>query len=110
MNSIHRVGVTVAGLATVVAIAGAFVVQGYAGAQHTVAQATVQTTASATIDPTLDPTPSVAPQTIYVNPMPTPAVIHVVTKPKPAPPAKKPPVIHVVVPGPTGGDDGGGDN
>lgn len=105
MNSIHRVGVTVAGFVTVVAVAGAFVVQGYMAAQQAVAQATAQ--ASATADPTTDPTTSLAPQTIYVNPVPTPQVIKVTQTP---PPAQKPPVIHVVVPTQGGGDDGGSDD
>lgn len=89
MNSIHRIGVTIAGLATVATLAGAFVVQGYVAAQQAEAQATAQATVQATASP--------APQVIYVNPVPTPQT--------PAP-VQQPPVIHVVVPG--FGDDGGG--
>jgi hypothetical protein len=51
---------------------------------------------------------SLEPQTIYINPMPTPAIIRVV---KPAPKVRKPPVVHIVVTAPPGGgDDGGSDN
>jgi hypothetical protein len=109
MNSIHRVGVTVAGLATMATMAGAFIVQGYMAAQQAGAQATAQASAAAdqTTDPTTDPTESLAPQTIYVNPVPTPQVIKATAQPVPAP-AQKPPVIHVVVPAPGGGDDDGG--
>ena len=45
MNSIHRLGVTIAGLATVLTVAGAFVAQGYVAAQQASAQATAQATA-----------------------------------------------------------------
>ncbi len=41
MNSIHRVGLTVATLATVVTLAGALVVQGYVAAEQAAAQAAV---------------------------------------------------------------------
>jgi hypothetical protein len=101
MNSIHRIGVTIAGLATVVTVAGAFVAQGYVAAQQAAAEATAQATAA---NPTANPTMDLAPQTIYINPLPTPPVVTVT-----APPANKPPVIHVVVPAPAGGDDEGSD-
>jgi hypothetical protein len=108
MNSIHRVGVTVASFATVAAVAGAFVAQGYLGARSSAAPVAVQATVPATADPTPGPTPTLAPETVYINPMPTPAVIHVSAPAKKASKPKPPPVVHVVVPGPTGGDDGGG--
>ena len=101
MNSIHRVGVTIAGFATIATVAGAFVVQGYTAAQHA-AQSTAQ--APAAVAPTADPTETLGPQTIYVNPVPTPQVIH--STPAPGP-AGRPPVVHVVVPGFGGDDDGG---
>ena len=41
MNSIHRVGLTVATLATVVTLAGTLVVQGYVAAEQAAAQAAV---------------------------------------------------------------------
>ena len=130
MNSIHRVGVTVAGLATVATIAGAFVAQGYLSAQQTAAQASAQAAAlvaaaatatdtpqpPATPDPTADPTASVSPQIIYVNPAPTPKTVHTAPRQpqrpaatrKPAP-APTPPVITVIVPTP-GGENGGHDD
>ena len=108
MNSIHRIGMAIAGMATVATVAGAFIIEGYTSAQHTAAQATAQASATATADPTPDPTVSLEPQTIYINPMPTPAIIRVV---KPAPKVRKPPVVHIVVTAPPGGgDDGGNDN
>jgi hypothetical protein len=111
MNSIHRVGMTIAGIATVATVAGAFVAQGYIESKPAATQTPTSTpTETATADPTPDPTMDLAPQTIYVNPLPTPPVIHV-TKPAPVVrPPKKPPVIHIVVPTPGGGDDGGNDN
>ncbi|MGD0018420.1 MAG: hypothetical protein ABSD62_04120 [Candidatus Limnocylindrales bacterium] len=102
MNSIHRIGVTIAGFATVATVAGAFVVEGYTAAQKAAATATAPTAAE---DPTADPTMDLAPQTIYINPVPTPAVIQVVQTP---PPGQKPPVVHVIVPAPPGGDDDNG--
>jgi hypothetical protein len=121
MNSIHRVGVTIAGLATVATVTGAFVVQGYLSALHTGAKATQQAsvTSDVTTDPTMDPTaqatPDLGPQTIYINPVPTPHVIHVT---KPAPRPKQPPVTHAPAPNPNPsrtprpsfGDDGGFDH
>lgn len=103
MSAIHRAGATIAGLVTVAAVGGAFVAQGYVAAQHVAADATTQTqeaTLSATSDPTLDP------QTVYVMPVPTAPVIHITKKAPAPPPAAQPPVIHIIVPGPTGGDDG----
>ena len=85
MNSIHRIGVTIAGLATVATVAGAFVVQGYVAGEQA-AQAVAQATAPLT------------PRLVYVNPVPTP---------QPIPTAQPPQVIHVVVGG--FGDDGGSD-
>jgi hypothetical protein len=93
MNSIHRLGVTIAGLATVLTVAGAFVAQGYVAAQQASAQATAEATAQAAAS---------APQIVYINPMPT-------APPAPPTPSPEPQqVIHVIVGG--GGDDGGGDD
>jgi hypothetical protein len=100
MNSIHRLGVTIAGVATIATVAGAFVVQGYAAAQQTTSQAT------ATIG-TPAATASLGPEIVYVNPVQSPQVIHVT---KTQPPAQQPPAIHVVVPSVHGDDNGGGDN
>ncbi len=99
MNSIHRIGVTIAALATAATIAAAFVIQGYVGAQQAV-HATTQPPAGVTQVPPA----SLAPQVVYVNPVPTPQVLHVTQT---QPPAQQAPVIHVVVPS-VGGDDGGG--
>jgi hypothetical protein len=122
MNAIHRVGLTIAAVVALLVMAGAFVVQGYTNAQREAAQASAaQPTDTAAPTATATPELSLEPQTVYVAPVPTPAIIHVVkpapavVAPKPAhvqPPAPQPtpPVIHVVVPGPSGGDDGPGDN
>jgi hypothetical protein len=96
MNSIHRVGVTIAGVATAVVVAGAFVAQGYAAAQQAQQQATQAATAQALTGA------STVPQIVYVNPQPTPQQTMLQATLPP------PPVIHVVVPG-YGGDDGGSD-
>ena len=109
MNSIHRVGLTIATLATVATVAGSLVVQGYVSAEQAAAQAAA---APATVASATD---SQAPLIVYVNPMPTtpPAVapaVQAVTPVDvlPAIPAQQPQVIHVIVPS-TGGDDDGTD-
>ena len=125
MNQIHRIGLGVAGVAAVITVAGALVVDGYVTANHDLASATasqVDPTAAPTVEPTASPTPSLDPVTIYVRPAPLPPVTQR-TKPAPvvtpvpvppvtAPPAPvvTPPVIHVIVPTPTGEGDGGTDN
>jgi hypothetical protein len=125
MNTIHRVGLTIAGVVALLVVGGAFVVQGYTSAQADAARAaTSQQTASSTstTDASLDPV------TVYIEPTPTQPPV-VVTKPAPAvavsrpdptqpptpaPPTQPdptPPVIHIIVPSPSGhGDDGGGDD
>jgi hypothetical protein len=108
MNSIHRVGLTIATLATVATVAGSLVVQGYVSAEQAAAQAAA---APATVAAATD---SQAPLIVYVNPMPTtPAVVPAVpavpaVDALPAIPAQQPRVIHVIVPS-TGGDDDGSD-
>jgi heme/copper-type cytochrome/quinol oxidase subunit 2 len=94
MSPIHRVGLTIAGIAAAVTVAGAFVVQGYVAAQ----QAQTQATAAATAEAAATTLPT---QIVYIKPAPTP-----VAQATPAP-VQQPPVIHVVVPG--FGDDGGRD-
>lgn len=95
MNSIHRLGVGIATLATLATVAGAFVVQGYTTAQQASAQtATATMAASATLGPEI----------VYVNPVPSQQVVNVTQT---QPPAPQPPVVHVIVPT-VGGDDGGG--
>jgi hypothetical protein len=94
VNTIHRAGLTIAGLATAVLVAGAFVAQGYVAAKQAIPTAPAVTAAA-----------TLAPEIVYVNPAPTPAVIQVTQA---GPPASQPPVIHVIVPS-TGGDDGGSD-
>ena len=113
MNSIHRVGATIAGAVAILTVAGALLVEGYVSTR-TAAAAPTASQVVATVSPTdaVSATPSLEPQTIYVQPVPTPAIVTithtappvVVSKPK-APP----PVIHVVVTAPPGnGDDDGG--
>jgi hypothetical protein len=103
VSSIHRTGLTIAGLATAVVVGGVFVAQGYVAAQDAAARATSQASAAATASAT----PTLGPETVYVNPVPSPAIIHVTQT---APPVRgNPPVIHIVVPT-RGGDDGGNDD
>lgn len=96
MSAIHRLGLTIASVAAVITVAGAFVVQGYVSAQQAAKQAAPQ----AAIQSTAPPTAAQSPEIVYVTP-PVPAA--------PAPtlaPVQPPPVIHVVVPGPHGDDEG----
>jgi hypothetical protein len=120
MNQIHRLGLGVAGIAAVVTVGSALVVDGYVSANQ-VAQASATPTVEPTVEPTDSPTPSLGPLTIYVKPAPTPPAVRVVkpavvVAPKPvtpmpvtAPPEPvvTPPTIRVIVPSPTGegGDD-----
>lgn len=113
MNQIHRLGLTIAGVVTGLLVGGAFVVQGYVGAQSAIVGPTVSP--APTDSPTS--TPTIEPQTIYINPVPTPATVTIVKRAAPPPvqvtpqptPAPTPSPIHVVVPGPTGDDRGGDD-
>lgn len=100
MNSIHRIGVTIAGLATVGTVAAAFVVQGYVTADQTAHQPVAQASSTATPGATA----TLGPEIVYVNPIPSPAVVHITQT---QPPVAAPPVIHVVVPT-VGGDDSQG--
>jgi hypothetical protein len=97
MNSIHRMGVTVATVATFATVAGALVAQGYVAARQATVQAPATIAAPAA-------TPTLGPEIVYVNPVPAPQVIHVTQT---QPPAAPPPVVHVVVPT-VGGDDNQG--
>jgi hypothetical protein len=126
MNTIHRVGLTIAGVVALLVVGGAFVVQGYTSAQADAAQAAA---AQQTPWPTSTTDASLDPVTVYIEPAPTQPPV-VVTKPAPpvavsrpdptpapptpAPPTQPdptPPVIHIIVPSPSGhGDDGGGDD
>lgn len=93
MSSIHRIGLTIASVAAVVTIAGAFVVQGFVAAEQAAKQAAPQ----ATVQATAQPTATQAPEIVYISPAaPTPTLA----------PVEPPPVIHVVVPGPRGDDEG----
>jgi hypothetical protein len=123
MNSIHRVGLTIAGAVTVLTVGGALVVDGYLGARSAAAQATASAqapTQAPTATPTPTPVPTLEPLTIYVKPVPTPAIVKI-TKTIPAPPAVQPPppvkpttpppATPHATPAPTYQDDnGGGDN
>jgi hypothetical protein len=105
MNSIHRVGLTIATLATVATVAGSLVVQGYVSAEQAAAQAAAPPATVATA------TDSQAPVIVYVNPMPTPPAAPALqavppVAALPADPAQQPQVIHVIVPSTGGGDDG----
>jgi len=126
MNTIHRVGLTIAGVVALLVVGGAFVVQGYTGAKADAARAATAQAAAAqqTASPTATTDPSLDPLTVYVEPMPTqpavaianPAPAVAVSRPDPTPvqptdPQPTPPVIHIIVPSPSGyGDDGGRDD
>jgi hypothetical protein len=117
MNTIHRVGLMIAGVVAVMIMAGAFVVQGYTSAHHEAATAgaTQVTTARVTPSPTATVDVTLEPQTIYVAPVPTPAVIRIVKKAPPRPaitvpkPAATPTPTGTPAPSYGGGDDGPGD-
>jgi len=104
MNSIHRIGLTIAGVAGALTIACALAVQGFAtnlaAAQGRQPAAETQSAS----DPTSDPT-ALDPQTIYVNPAATPQIITVIHTPKPT----RRPVV-TSVPNQGWGDDGGNDD
>ena len=131
MNTIHRVGLTIAGVVALLVVGGAFVVQGYTGAQADAARAAAAQAAAAqqTASPTATTDASLDPVTVYVEPMPTqpavpkanPAPAVAVSRPDPTPapptpaqptdPQPTPPVIHIIVPSPSGHeDDRGGDD
>ncbi len=119
MNSIHRIGLAIASLATVLVVGSAFVIGGYLSASTIASAATASSgpTYAPTEAPTTMAAPTLDPETIYIESAPTPATVTIGktappatgTIPKPTP-KTTPPVIHVVVPGPTGEDDGGGDD
>jgi hypothetical protein len=100
MNSVHRIGAGIAGLVSVATVAGAFFIQGYTTARQSV-QASTQSAAV-----TAAPSPTLGPEIVYVNPVPSQQVVNVTQT---LPPAGPPPVVHVVVPS-IGGDDGGADD
>lgn len=104
MNSTHRVGVTIATVVTAATVAAALGIRSYVAAQDAAAQAREQ--ALTAVPQAVDPTASLAPETIYVNPLPTPEVIHVTQT---APPARRV-RVHAFVPGSDDGHDGGTDH
>lgn len=100
MNSVHRIGAGIAALVSVATVAGALFIQGYTTAQQSVQASTQSAAVTAT------PSPTLGPEIVYVNPVPSPQVVNVTQT---QPPAGPPPVVHVVVPS-VGGDDGGADD
>jgi hypothetical protein len=103
MNSIHRLGITIAGMVALLTIAGAVIIQGLTTGAVAQANAPEQPPS----DPTAADTASIAPVTVYINPVPTPAVITVIHTPKPTRRTPRATPKIVVVPG--GGDGEGGD-
>jgi len=112
MNSIHRIGLTVAGIVTTLVVAGAFVVDGYTSA--------IAHNQPATDAPTQDPgTPSLTdttgPMIIYVRPTPTQTAPDQAAQVLPAaqatnPPTPDPTAAPPVITQPPRGDDNGGDD
>ncbi|HEX7591512.1 MAG TPA: hypothetical protein VF375_06125 [Candidatus Limnocylindrales bacterium] len=73
MNSIHRIGLTVAGIVTASVVAGAFVVDGYTSAIATQNQSQNAADAATQVPATDTPSAtSLEPTVIYVRPAPTP--------------------------------------
>jgi hypothetical protein len=109
MNSIHRIGLTIAGLAGVMTIATAVGLQGYSSGL-TAAQAAAAQPAADTqgASPTANPT-ALDPETIYVNPAATPAIITITNTPPPTRGRHRPVVTVPAYNGDDGGNDGGGD-
>jgi hypothetical protein len=123
MNSIHRVGLIVAGITTALVVSGAFVVDGYTSAIATqnqnAADAATQVPATDTPGAT-----SLEPTVIYVRPAPTAAstvpqdasifVIHGAATVPPAPEVtstpQPPDPTQAPTPRPTFGDGGRGDD
>jgi hypothetical protein len=71
MNSIHRIGLTIAGVVTALVVAGAFVVDGYTSAIAT--QGQTAAAAATQVPPTDSPSPApLEPTIVYVRPAPTP--------------------------------------
>lgn len=110
MNSIHRVGLVIAGLVAVLTVGGALAVQNFvAGASQTAASAASSTPPTAAPTEVQTDAPSLDPQVIYVEPADTPATVTVTLTPAPRIRVGRkvpPPVIHVTVT-PSPGDDGG---
>jgi hypothetical protein len=107
-SSIHRAGLAVATLVTVVTVAGMYVADGYLSAQGAASSTASSPVGTLSSSPSATGTPP--PEVVYVRPAPAPKVIHV-TK---AAPTAAPKVIHVTVPTTSGesGDrenDSGGD-
>jgi hypothetical protein len=100
MNSVHRIGAGIATLVSVATVAGALFIQGYSTAQQSVQANSLSAAVTAS------PSPTLGPEIIYVNPVPSAQVVNVTQT---QPPAGPPPVIHVVVPS-ARGDDGGSDD
>jgi hypothetical protein len=108
MNSIHRLGLTIAGVVAALVVAGALVVQGYASAQSAAAQASAAQQAATAAS---TPMATLAPETIYVNPAPTPGTVTITRTAQPivqSGSGATTPAIQIVVPGSGRGDDGGG--
>lgn len=118
MNSIHRIGLTVAGLVTAMVVGGVFVVDGYTSA---IAQNQTPTDAAAQNPGTQTPTDSTGPTIIYVRPTPTKPPVDAAgvvlfgvqaTLPPTAAPAQDPTAPPVTAPQitPEPGDGGGSDD
>ena len=107
MTPIQRLGLTVATGVAALAVASAFVVDGYFNAQQLATQPASAPQAETQTAPA--PTDTLGPQTIYVKPVPSAPQAQVVQT---APPAPDPtaPVIHIVVPGGGESDEGQGDD
>lgn len=102
MNAyVHRGGLAVALLATVITVGGFLAVDGYLKAQPPAAAVALGAAVAASSAPADD----LAPEIVYVRPAPSPEVIHVTQNAPPAP--RK--VVKVVVPS-TGGEPGEGED
>ncbi|HEY1168861.1 MAG TPA: hypothetical protein VGE81_07820 [Candidatus Limnocylindrales bacterium] len=107
MSSIHRTGLAIAGAVAALTVTGAMFVEGYGSSQTAAAQAAQQVTTDAPAASS-----SLPPEIVYVNPTPTPGTVTITQT---APPVSgqagtgvTPPLVHVIVPAPAGGEDDGG--
>ena len=75
MNSIHRIGLAIAGVVAALTVASALVVTGYMRARAVADQAPLSQTATTGATGAASPAFTLPPETIYVNPAPTPVTI-----------------------------------
>ncbi len=101
MNSIHRVGLAIAGVVAALTVASALAVTGYTRARAVADQAPLSQISTTGATGAASPASPLPPETIYVNPAPTPVTI---TQTAPPSAQATPPVFRL---GGRRGRDGG---